>query len=232
MKKPRIVGVISDTHEPFCHKDYRNFCYHTFNKYKVTDIVHIGDEVDNHAISFHTHDPNGNGITREAELAQKNLNKWYETFPNVTVIVGNHSALPYRQATAAGLPKKFMKAYEDIWESPKGWVWKMEHYIDHVKYVHGTGVSGQNGAINLAIRGRQSTVIGHIHSFAGVSYHASENDLIFGLNVGCGIDTHAYAFEYGRDFVNKPTLGCGIVVDGFNGFFVPMNLGKKYEWTR
>lgn len=232
MGRKTVVGIIGDTHEPFCHKEYINFCYSVFNKYQVSRIVHIGDEVDNHALSFHQHLPEGDSITSEAEKAQKNLEKWYKTFHDVDVIVGNHSALPYRQATAAGIPKRFLKAYEEIWHAPKGWKWSLETEIDHVKYVHGTGSSGQNGAINLAIRSRQSVVIGHIHSFGGVSYHASVNDLIFGLNVGCGIDTRAYAFEYGRNFVNKPTLGCGIVIGGHQAIFVPMSLGKKYEWIK
>ncbi len=230
--KQQVVGIIADTHEPFTHKDYRNFCYETFNKYKVTKIVHIGDEVDNHALSYHEHDPNGHGPAREAELAQDAMDKWYKTFPNVDVIVGNHSALPYRKATTMGIPNKFIKAYEEIWEAPKGWKWMMDTEIDHVKYTHGTGVSGQNGAINLAIRQRQPVVIGHIHSFGGVNYHASSNDLIFGMNVGCGIDTHAYAFQYGKNFVNKPTLGCGVVINGMDAIFTPMKLGKKYEWLK
>jgi predicted phosphodiesterase len=230
MSNTNIVGVISDTHEPFTHKNYRNFCYETFNKFKVNKIVHIGDEVDNHALSYHEHSPDGDSSGKEAEKAQKAMNQWYKLFPDVTVIVGNHSALPYRQATTAGIPKKFVKVYEEIWEAPKGWKWVMETEIDHVKYTHGLGVSGQNGAINLAIRSRQSVVIGHIHSFGGVNYHASANDMIFGMNVGCGIDVHSYAFEYGKNFVNKPTLGCGIVIDGKDALFIPMKLGQKYKW--
>jgi predicted phosphodiesterase len=226
------VGIIGDTHEPFCHPQYREFCYKTFNQFKVSKIAHSGDEADNHALSFHEHNPNGDSPEAEAERAMKNLEKWYKTFPEVTVMVGNHSALPYRQATAAGIPNRYIRTYEEIWHAPKGWKWVMETEIDHVKYTHGTGCSGQNGAINKAIRSRQSAVIGHIHSFGGVNYHASENDLIFGLNVGCGIDTRAYAFEYGKNFVNKPTLGCGIVIDGFTAYFIPMNLGKKYEWIK
>jgi predicted phosphodiesterase len=227
-----IVGIIGDTHEPFCHPQYRDFCYKTFNRFGVNKIVHIGDEVDNYALSYHEHDPDADNSGSEAEKAQRNLEKWYKTFPVVDVIVGNHSALPHRQATTAGIPKRFVKAYEEVWEAPKGWKWSLELEIDHVKYTHGTGSSGQNGAINRATRSRQSTVIGHIHSFGSVSYHASENDLIFGLNAGCGIDVRAYAFQYGRNFVNKPTLGCGIVVDGFQAFFIPMNLGKKFEWIK
>ncbi len=226
------VGIIADTHEPFCHPQYREFCYKTFNKYKVNKIIHIGDEVDNYALSYHEKDPDADSGIIEAEKAQKNMNGWYRTFPNVDVIVGNHSALPYRQATTAGIPKRFMKAYEEVWNAPKGWKWMMDKEVDHVLYTHGTGLSGQNGAINKAVRSRQSVVIGHIHSFGGVSYHASDNDLIFGLNVGCGINTRAYAFEYGKNFTNKPTLGCGIVLEGFQAFFIPMYLGKKYEWIK
>ncbi len=227
-----IVGIIGDTHEPFCHASYRDFCYRTFNKHKVNKIVHIGDEVDNHALSFHEHSPNGLSAESEAEQAMKNMEKWYKTFTNVDVLVGNHSALPFRQASAHGIPARFLKTYEEIWRSPKGWKWHVDLEIDHVMYTHGTGSTGPQGAINRAIRSRQSTVIGHIHSHGGVAYHASHNDLIFGLNVGCGIDVKAYAFEYGKVFVNKPTLGCGIVDNGHNAMFIPMQLGKKYEWLK
>src|SRR3546814_12766628 len=122
-------------------------------------------------------------------------------------MVGNHSALPHRQATTAGIPKRFLKSYEEVWHAPQGWKWHVEIDIDHVRYIHGTGSSGQNGAINRATRYRQSTVIGHIHSHGSVAYHASENDMIFGLNVGCGIDVRSDAVEYGKVFVKKKKLG-------------------------
>lgn len=227
-----IVGIIGDTHEPFCHKDYRNFCYEVFNTFKVNRVVHIGDEVDNHALSFHKSETEAASASYEAEEAQKAMNEWYKTFHAVDVMVGNHSALPFRQAQATGIPRKFLRTYQEIWEAPKGWQWHVELDIDHVNYSHGIGCSGQMGAMNRALRSRVSSVIGHLHSFGGVNYHASDNDMIFGLNVGCGIDKRALAFTYGRAFVNKPTLGCGIVIDGRIAHFVPMNLGKKYEWVR
>lgn len=94
-------------------------------------------------------------------------------------------------------------------------------------YIHGEGFSGQNGAITAAKSHRQSVVLGHLHTFGGVTYSASRNDLIFGLNVGCLIDTHAYAFRYGKFLANRPTLGCGVVIDGKQAIFVPMDLGFK-----
>ena len=230
MRGGNNVGIIGDTHIPFEHPDYLNFCYEVFNKFQCKEIIHIGDEVDNHSISFHTSESEALGARKEAEKAVDHLKQWYAIFPDVKVCVGNHSALPFRQAQTAGLPKRFLKTYNEIWEAPDTWEWATSFEIDHVKYTHGTGSSGQNGAINRAIRSRQSSVIGHIHAFGGVSYHASENDIIFGLNVGCGIDVRAYAFNYGKDFVNKPTLGCGVVLDGHTALFIPMQLGKKYEW--
>lgn len=224
------VGIIGDTHEPFCHPDYRDFCYEVFDRFGVSQIIHIGDEVDNHALSYHENSTEAYDVLRESELAQEQMNKWYETFPDVKVCVGNHSALPFRKATSTGIPKRFLKTYEEIWEAPKGWKWQLQWEVDEVLYEHGTGSSGVSGARNRAIANRQSTVMGHSHSFAGVSYMASRSDIIFGMNVGCGIDVDAYAFAYGTQFPKKPTLSCGIVLDsGETAVVIPMNLGSKIQ---
>ena len=156
------------------------------------------------------------------------MDKFYAAFPDVKVCVGNHSALPFRQATTAGIPKRFLKTYEEIWEAPKGWKWELQWEVTGVLFEHGTGSSGPNAAKNRAIANRQSTVIGHCHSFGGVNYLASRNDMIYGLNRGCGIDNSAYSFRYGRQYPKKPTIGCGLVLDsGRIGLFIPMDLGSK-----
>ena len=79
--------------------------------------------------------------------------------------------------------------------------------------MHGTGFSGQYAHIRAAEANRQSTVIGHTHSTAASNYLVSENDRIFAMNIGCGIDRKTYAFEYGRDLPKKPVLACGVVTD-------------------
>lgn len=222
------VGVISDTHEPFCHPDYLPFCEEVFEKFGCSEIVHIGDEVDNHALSYHEHNPNGHSPAKESDLAFERLQLWYKAFPEVKVCIGNHSALHKRKALTHGLPDRFIKTFEDAWEAPKGWRWHLQHEINGVIYEHGIGSSGQNGAVNRAKDNRQSTVIGHIHSFGGVLYSTSDRDMIFGLNVGCGIDIEKYAMEYAKPFKKRPTLGCGVVLDGGRiGLFIPMDLGNK-----
>jgi hypothetical protein len=222
--------VIGDTHEPYCHKDYRNFCYEVANFYKCDRIFHIGDEVDNHAISYHETDPDLHSAGLEADMAYEAMQNWFKTFPIVDVCIGNHTALNLRKGQTAGLPKRFLKTYNQIWDAPASWKWDWQHFFGDVVLEHGTGSSGPNGAINRARDNRRPTVIGHIHSYGGVQYLASEWDLLYGLNVGCGIDINSPAFAYGRNFKKRPTLGCGVLLDGGRvGIFVPMDLGKKIK---
>ena len=57
---------------------------------------------------------------------------------------------------------------------------------------------------------------------------ASRNDIIYGMNVGCGIDVGHMAFAYVKHFPKKPTIGCGVVLDeGRTAIFIPMDLGSK-----
>ncbi len=88
----------------------------TFDKYSFwnSEVVHIGDEVDNHAISYHESKPDGHGAGREADLAQEAMYKWYKTFSNVKVCIGNHSALHKRKAQTSGLPERFIKSMYSI----------------------------------------------------------------------------------------------------------------------
>ncbi len=223
----RTIGIIGDTHEPYCKDGYLEFCIQTFKTFGVDEVIHIGDEVDNAALSYHekqTAMPNSDTEMEQAMVAMK---KWYKAFPDVKVCVGNHSALPFRQATTAGIPARMLKSYSDMWEAPKGWTWDLDYTIDNVLYTH-VIPSGIGGALKHAMKVRQSVVGGHCHAFAGVNYSASYRDVIFGMNVGCGVDNEHMAFAYGKQFPNKPMLTCGIVADdGKTGVVVPMDLGTK-----
>lgn len=216
------VGVIADTHAPFEHPKYFDFCRSVFDQWNIDEVVHIGDEVDNHALSYHENSIDAESVKREMENAIGQMQKWYKAFPEVKVCIGNHTALPFRKATTAGIPHNIMKSYNDIMQAPSGWKWSYEHEINGVVYLHGTGGGGKYAAINRAIKYGKPVVQGHTHVYGGSMYHKMRDGMIFGLNVGCGIDTTAYAFEYARAFTDMPTLGCGIV-KGQMGIFVPFN---------
>lgn len=221
---PNNVLAIADTHFPFVRKGYLEHCLDIQEKYKCGTVVLIGDEVDNCAISQWEKDPDGFSAGTEAELAQAMMKEWYKAFPNVKVCIGNHTSRPFRLARANGMPKKFVKSYEEAWEAPKGWQWAENWEIDGVLYTHGTGFSGANAAIRIATRYRQNVVIGHIHSEAGIQYNASKIDLIWGMQLGGAIDDNSYAAYYAKDQLKKSIVGCGVVIGGALPIYEPMRL--------
>lgn len=225
------VGIIGDVHLPFAHPCYLRFCQDVFDDWQVDHVHFVGDVVDSHALGFWEHDPDGHSAAGEADLAAEQLVDWVRAFPEATVCIGNHDERHYRVAKKAGLPRRYLKTYSEVWHSP-GWKWDMHHLIDGVLYEHGTGSSGKDAAYNRAIAKRISLVMGHVHSFGGVKYSTNERDRIFGLNAGCGIDCEQYAFAYGKPFPTRPTLGCGIVIDGCQAFYEPMPCGHKEPYHR
>ena len=56
MTHKRIL-VISDLHIPYHHKDSFEFLREIKKEYKPDFVVNIGDLLDFHAISMHSHDP-------------------------------------------------------------------------------------------------------------------------------------------------------------------------------
>ena len=219
---PNNVIVIGDPHEPFTKEGYLEFCRQIQEEYDCGTVVHIGDAVDNHAVSYHEKDPEGMSAGDEFNLALERMKRWYYTFPNVKVCIGNHDALPFRKAFSAGLPKTWLKTYQELLQSPSTWEWDFVHQINGVIYQHGTGLSGEMAAINAARENRQSTVIGHLHTVMNTRFLASYKDLIFGVTVGCGIDHEKYAFAYGKQNTRKPVVACAVILDGKLPINIPM----------
>ena len=216
------VGVFSDPHIPFNHPNYLQFCIDTFKKFGVGQVVCCGDLVDHHAISRFQSEPCAKGAYDELDMSIAEVAKYVKAFPKVRMCKGNHDAIPVRQAATVGIGERYLKSYSELLHLPKTWEIADEFIINDVLYKHGINCMGKDGAINSAIQERMSTVIGHSHAFGGCKYSANKRDIIFGMNVGCGIDIDAYAFAYGKYDKNRPTLGCGIVFDSGNAIFVPM----------
>ena len=220
------VLIIGDMHAPFTHPKYLRFCLDIAESWRIDRVVNIGDVVDMHAISRHETDPNGHSAERESELAYEEIQRWHVAFPKALVCEGNHDARVLRAARSAGIPDRYVKTHNELWSTP-GWNWQFSHEIDGVLYEHGTGSSGRDAAFLRAKEKRRSLVMGHTHTTLGVKWHTNERDRIFGLNVGCGIDIRAYAFAYGRPFPSRPTLGCGVVIDGMFAYAEPMPLEQS-----
>lgn len=222
------VGVVGDTHIPYELEGYLEFCQQTFKDWEVDTVVHIGDLVDHHALSFHDSEPTLKGANGELMDARERLKPWYKAFPKLTLINGNHDLIPARQLTKIGMDAEvWMRPLKDIYSFPKGWSIEDEMFIDGVLYHHGYTSNGVNGFRNDAKARMVSTVSGHCHGNAGVSASASDHRLVWGMATGCGVDNATMAMAYGKNFKNKPIVSCGVVIEGKLPIVEFMDLGEK-----
>jgi hypothetical protein len=224
------VLAIPDLHCPFEHRDALAFLKAVRRHYRTDTTVCLGDEADAHALSQHDHDPDGRSAGDEYGDMLEHVRPFYEAFPRTRVTHSNHSARPFRRAAKFGIPSVYMRTYADFMGAPVGWAWHESIDVDGVTYSHGEGFSGPLGALKCAQASMGPVVIGHLHSFAGCLFNANPKYLFWGMNAGCLIDRHAYAFAYAKNSPAKPILGCGVVREGVPTF-VPMMLDKAGRWT-
>jgi len=218
--------VIGDTHIPFEKNGYLEFCKRIYKDLNCTRVVHIGDLVDLHSCSYHEHSPEGFSPAEEMAKADKTLKKWFKAFPEVFLCKGNHDQLISRKGKTSGLPERCFKSYREMWNLPIKWLDDFQWEFEGVLYTHGTRC-GKNAHLATAMDNAMSTVTGHSHSWAGVAYWSNERNLMFGMNVGSGIDRHSYAMDYGKGFATKPIISCGVVSytpRGVNATVYPMEM--------
>jgi len=217
-KKENRVLVIGDLHEPFCLDGYFEFCKKTYAEYNCNKAIFIGDLIDSHASSYHEQDPDGSGAGDELDLAINKLKRWHTEFPDAEVMIGNHDRIAYRKAFSGGIPKRWMKPFEDVLETPT-WRYLETLEMDDVLYEHGEG--GQ--ALTKAKNNMMSSVCGHTHTEGYVKWLVGKKFKAFAMQVGCGVDASAYATAYARNF-KKQVIGCGVVIGGHTAINVLMDL--------
>ena len=73
-----------------------------------------------------------------------------------------------------------------------------------------------------------STVSGHFHTQFFCEWGFGKFSALFGMQVGCGIDSKSYAMGYMQGG-KKEAIGCGVVLNnGTLPFVIPMDL-EKYK---
>jgi len=231
MKYSRIL-IISDTHAPYMHPDAVPFLKAMKQKYKPQKVVHIGDEIDGHSWSYHESSTNLPSADRELELAIDQLEGLYNLFPKVDVVESNHGSLHKRKAKTGGIPKKFIVGYREALEAPQGWNWHDRLVLklcnnEEVMFVHGIGANILNVIKDLGM----NVVQGHYHTklWAVQMYMHSLRKSLFGLQVGCLINSRIAAFDYGKQISKQVAIGAGSITDGVPKP-EPMVLDRHGRW--
>lgn len=220
----RRVLVIPDLHAPFIELGFLEHCKNIYNKYSCNRVHFTGDMLDNSFSSFHEISPDGLSAGDELKYAIQQIKPFYEAFPEATICIGNHDAIISRKFIKAGLSEYWLKDFNDVLGTP-GWIWRDAFEIDGVKYIHGTGSSGRNGAINRAINWNTNIVQGHIHTETSIIYHANNDRLIWSMQLGAAFDSKSYAANYAKNFTKKPIVAVGVILDNGNlPILEPMSL--------
>lgn len=231
MKVAKNILVISDMHHPYAHPDTVSFLTALKNKYKFDTVVCIGDEVDFHDSSFHDSDPDLDSAGIELNKAIKSLKPIYKLFPNVTVVESNHGSMLLRKAKVAKIPSKAIKSYNDILEAPKGWKWVFDTIVKTplgpVYFCHGkSGAAGR-----LASQYGMSTVQGHYHEKAQITYISTPEKLMFDAHTGCLANDKSLALGYNKINPKRPIVSVLIILNGIP-HVIPMVLNKSGRWTK
>lgn len=230
--KNKSILVISDSHFPFNHGDIIAFLKALKQRYKFDRVIHIGDEVDYHAISFHDSDPDLMSPGDELKTSIERLKPLYELFPKVDVLESNHGSLVYRKQKHHGLPRSVLKSYREILNAPSGWKW---HFELVVTASNGMPILFHHGKSSNSLKVSQamgmSYCAGHFHESMSIQYWANSLGLYWAMQVGCLIEKSTLAFEYCKNNIKRPLIGCGVILNG-HPKLEPMILDKNGRWIK
>lgn len=225
------VLLISDLHIPYHHKDSFKFLKYLKDKYNPTRVVCLGDELDKNQLSYHEKDPDLPSAGDELRQSQKYIKELYKLFPKMDIIESNHGSLVWRKAKTFGIPKHYIKSYQDVLGVSDSWKWSFDLtltlpngnkcYIHHGK---------TNNVIRLSQQMGMCAVQGHYHESFKIDYWGNPTGLYWGMQCGCLVDDNSLAFSYNNTNIKRPVIGTGLIIDSLP-VLEPMVLDSNGNWV-
>lgn len=226
------ILLISDMHVPFHHKDSLAFLQYLKVKYKPTRVICLGDLEDKHALSYHDSDPDLPSAGDELSKALPVIAKLHDMFPVMSILDSNHGSLVYRKAKTHGIPRSYIKPYNQLLGVGDGWTWHNDLviklpdgnscYLHHGKAARGLILTQQMG---------MSSVQGHYHNSFSIEYHGTPIALNWAMQTGCLIDHKSYAFSYANVNIKRAVIGTGLIIDS-QPLLVPLLMDENGSWIK
>ena len=208
------VLLISDLHVPYHHQDAIAFLTHLKQKYNPTRIICLGDEVDGHALSFHDNDPDLPSAGDEIRQALPIIAELFKLFPKMDILESNHGSLVWRKAKVFGIPKHYIKSYNEVLGVDSGWKWSFDLTVNLPNgqkcYMHHGKTSN---IIQLSQQMGMNATQGHYHETFKIDYWGNSTGLYWGMQCGCLIDDNKLAFNYNNVNIKRPIIGTGLIID-------------------
>jgi hypothetical protein len=231
----RPMCIHPDIHAPYSHPDTIEFLKWVQEWRGCQErVVNVGDLLDFHAQSRFTSEIDAHNAVEEYKKALAFVADYSKAFPLGDMVLGNHDAIPQRAMKELGLLPSMLKDSNELYGLPEGWnIHPLYYVIDpdgwNVLVEHGIGSGGRYGCANTAKEKRCSYVMGHVHSAAAVIYSTNHNSTIFGMNVGCLVDSGSLAMRYGKYGIKKGVISCGVVYGGSHAEVITMDTWKNYK---
>ena len=225
------ILLISDLHIPYHHQDAIAFLSHLKDKYNPTRIICLGDEVDGHALSFHDSDPDLPSAGDEIRQALPVIAELFKIFPKMDILESNHGSLVWRKAKVFGIPKHYIKSYNEVLGVDSGWKWSFDLTVDLPNgqkcYMHHGKTSN---IIQLSQQMGMNALQGHYHETFKIDYWGNSTGLYWGMQCGCLIDDDKLAFNYNNVNIKRPIIGTGLIIDSMP-VLEPMRLNSEGRWV-
>jgi hypothetical protein len=230
MKRYKRVLLISDLHIPAHHPQAFDFLDCLKLSYQPDFILNGGDECDAHALSMHDHDPDLDSAGKELIVSKKYIKELEAMFPKMILLHSNHSSLIYRRALKAGMPKAYLKSYNEFLGVGKGWEWVDDYNIplsdgSECFCTHGMTADG----IKLAMQYGKNVAQFHFHSKFNINYFSNPDNLIWSLQCGSLTKQSSLQFQYAKNFRVRFIVGTAMIINGQPKLF-PMVLNKEGKW--
>jgi len=224
------ILVISDLHAPYQHRDAIKFLSAIKEKYDPDRVISIGDEVDNHAMSFHPSDQSLYSAGDELKKAREVIWEIEKLFPKVDVLESNHGSMAYRKAMVSGIPKEMLRPYKRVLDV-KGWNWHPDLVItlpnrQKCYFHHGKSAN----SLTFLKDTQMCCVQGHYHEKFNIHYHGTAEQLTWVIATGCLIDDHSMAFAYNNVNLKRPIIGCAMIIDSLP-LLIPLVMHKNGRWN-
>lgn len=225
------ILLISDLHIPYHHPDSLEFLKYLKEKYNPTRVICLGDELDKHSLSFHDSDPDLPSAGDELRASLPVIQKLKEMFPVMDILESNHGSLLYRKAHHHGIPKQYLKTYNEVLGVDGNWKW---HYDLTVELPNGNMCYMHHGKSANVTKTSQTmsmcAIQGHFHETFKVEYWGNPVALYWAMQCGCLIDDKSYAFNYNNVNLKRPIIGTGLIIDSMP-ILEPMVLDKNGKWA-
>lgn len=224
------ILVISDLHIPYHHPDALEFLQHLYDKYSPTRIICMGDELDKHSMSFHDSDPDLASAGDELRKSLPVIKELERMFPIMDILDSNHGSMVWRKAKHFGIPKHYIKGYNEVLGVSDDWQWHNDLTIElpngsYCYFHHGKSAN----VIKLSQQMGMNCVQGHYHESFKIDYWGNPTGLYWAVQSACLIDDHSYAFSYNNVNIKRPIIGTSLIIDSLP-VLEPMVLGKDGRW--